>query len=239
MANQSQKEEKRKYHKQLIPQLMLNEKYLIQKLGVEWEQIQNEARREVVVRKAKEAGVVAAKSILALAAICGFLTVAVVAPNIFAAFGRMGAGKRRGFYEKGSFQKSIAYLKRHGHIAVQKNESSGQYNITLTRAGRGFVLQEAFQKMKLPTERPWDGKWRLVAFDIPDKKKVMRNAFSKKLKHIGCCQLQKSLFAFPHPCNEEITFISHIYGVSAYIKYIETSLLDSDSELRKEFGLRL
>ena len=50
----------------------------------------------------------------------------------------------------------------------------------------------------------WDGKWRVILFDIPTDKESQRQAFKKRLKNIGAYMVQKSVFAFPYPCQEEI-----------------------------------
>lgn len=50
----------------------------------------------------------------------------------------------------------------------------------------------------------WDGIWRVVAYDIPEKYKLQRNYFRKKLKAVGFRQLQHSMWVVPYECREEI-----------------------------------
>jgi DNA-binding transcriptional regulator PaaX len=42
----------------------------------------------------------------------------------------------------------------------------------------------------------WDEKWRIVAFDIPEKFKTGRDALRRKLKEVGFHELQKKYLCF-------------------------------------------
>ena len=51
--------------------------------------------------------------------------------------------------------------------------------------------------MKINIPPKWDGFWRIVIFDVPEKFKKARNALSKKIKDLGLFPLQKA-FLFIH-----------------------------------------
>ena len=45
--------------------------------------------------------------------------------------------------------------------------------------------------------KPWDGSWRFVIFDLPEKYKVKRNILRDKLYELGFGQMQKSIYISP------------------------------------------
>ncbi|MDP2860845.1 MAG: PaaX family transcriptional regulator C-terminal domain-containing protein, partial [bacterium] len=46
--------------------------------------------------------------------------------------------------------------------------------------------------------KPWDGKWRIVAFDIAEINHLLRQTLREKLKNLGFGMLQKSIWLTPH-----------------------------------------
>ena len=61
----------------------------------------------------------------------------------------------------------------------------------LTQTGREFLNPEN-------KNDKWDGKWRIVVFDIPEQKRAIRNLFRRNLKKWGFKQLQKSVWVSKH-----------------------------------------
>jgi len=60
----------------------------------------------------------------------------------------------------------------------------------LTEVGREFILLS-----KSEDEIEWDGKWRIVIFDIPEDKRKIRNVFRSRLKLWDFKPWQKSVWA--------------------------------------------
>ena len=48
--------------------------------------------------------------------------------------------------------------------------------------------------MKINIPPKWDGFWRIVIFDVPEKFKKARNALSKKIKDLGLFPAAKKRF---------------------------------------------
>ena len=97
---------------------------------------------------------------------------------------------------------------------------------------------EILKEMKIK-ENLWDGKWRTVIFDIPEKLKSARNALRDKLKEVGFHELQKSVFVFPYECKDEIDFIIEFFNLRQYVRYGIFDFIDNDLHLRKTFNLTL
>ncbi|MBI2020968.1 CRISPR-associated endonuclease Cas2 [Candidatus Giovannonibacteria bacterium] len=103
--------------------------------------------------------------------------------------------------------------------------------------GKKRALVYSLDQLELKKERVWDKKWRIVIFDIPEKKKRGREALRLKLKELGFKELQKSIFAFPYKCKDEIDFVVEVFELRQYVRFIETSNLFHDADLRLHFNL--
>jgi len=144
--------------------------------------------------------------------------------------------KRCGLSKSEHFVRSITYLK--GRRLVSIAEKDGQQILTLSEDGKKRLLQFDLGKIAIKKPRKWDGYWRLVLFDIPEKEKIGREALRSKLKQLGFYQLQKSCFIHPFDCKSEIDFISEIFEVSPYVNFILAKEIEGATQLLKYFGLR-
>lgn len=89
--------------------------------------------------------------------------------------------------------------------------------------------------LRYPT---WDGKWRLVMFDIPQEKTSKRISLGRKMKLLGFYPLQKSVFVLPYPCDEEMADIARPLDVGRYIDIITAESLGyRQEEVKKYFDL--
>ncbi|MBI4114838.1 MAG: hypothetical protein HY445_03285 [Candidatus Niyogibacteria bacterium] len=187
--------------------------------------------------KSKSFTVSAARVILAIVAFGGVMMVGAMAPNIFSAFGRFG--KEHEFekkFSKKKVQDSASYLKRKKLVRFVKKEGN-QIVITITKDGiqrvRKFIIED------LTVEKPlqWDRKWRVVIFDIPERYRSARAALRRKLVELGFLQLQKSVFIYPYPAEDEILFIANIFGVEEYVELLTVERMLHEKGLRKFFKL--
>ena len=105
--------------------------------------------------------------------------------------------------------------------------------IEITEKGRRRLLEYDFKEMKLKSNRR-DGKWRLVIFDIPNKKKVSREMFRKKLKQLGFIAFQESVYASPFPCKEEIDFLCHYLLISDHVTLASVNEIERGEKLSIE-----
>lgn len=142
--------------------------------------------------------------------------------------------RRRG--ERKRFIWTLAYLRRKRYISYHQ-EKDGSIKIVLTEEGKKRALHYNLDTISLPRQKHWDGKWRIVAFDIPEKKKAARNALREKMQSLGMVFLQKSLWVWPYDCKDEIDFIAEIFEVGRYVHYIVAESVTSEKFLKYKFGL--
>jgi DNA-binding transcriptional regulator PaaX len=70
-------------------------------------------------------------------------------------------------------------------------------NFQLTIKGQKEVISH-FPRLKF-INQPWDGKWRIVGFDVKEKERNIRNVLRESLKLSGFGMLQRSLYISPLP----------------------------------------
>ena len=122
-------------------------------------------------------------------------------------------------------------------LVKRKKNKDGSYTIILTEKGKVKALTYSIQNMKIENKE-WDGKWRIVIFDIPEKIRKGRDALRKKIRELGFYELQKSVFVFPYNCKDEIDFIIEFFGLRKYVRYGVLDSIDNNFELEKIFSLK-
>jgi hypothetical protein len=178
-----------------------------------------------------------AKEILLMIAAGIAIPAAFLMPNIPIALKPLlrALTKKCGLVRSDHFARSIIYLKRRRLVSAATKD--GQEILTLSEEGKKSVLQFDLEKITVKRPKKWDGYWRLVLFDIPEKHKLGRESLRSKLKQLGFCQLQKSCFIHPFDCKSEITFISEIFEVAPYVNFILVKELEGANQLMKYFNL--
>jgi len=108
----------------------------------------------------------------------------------------------------------------------------------LTKRGAKWLVDRKFKNFRI-AEPKWDGKWRVIIFDIPENLKSQRRIFHNKLRLLNFYQLQKSVFVYPFPCEEELGFITGYLKVGDYVDLIiADSVGYSEGKIRKYYDLR-
>jgi len=121
---------------------------------------------------------------------------------------------------------------------IKLAQKGSELYIEITENGKKLTKQFDYDNIELPNAKRWDKKWRMVIFDIPEKKNKERHAFSAKLKYLGFYPLQESVFIYPYDCRDEMDFICTFLDIEHYINYCIVDTLDKkEGDLRKFFDL--
>lgn len=86
---------------------------------------------------------------------------------------------------------------------IERSISTRGDAVLRIKARGGRLLNQAMPFRKLQRKR-WDGVWRLVVFDIPEKRKTSRDMLRMKLKSLGFGMWQKSVYVTPHDIMREM-----------------------------------
>lgn len=134
------------------------------------------------------------------------------------------------------FKDTITELKRSKFIEKKINYD-GSIIISLTDKGKLRALNLRFKRLNSKKE-VWDGKWRMVAFDIPDESKKGRNALRYRARIAGFYELQESLFVYPYDCEKEIRDFIKLFRLDKFVRFVVADFIDNQEELEKIFQLK-
>ncbi|MBI2054370.1 MAG: hypothetical protein HYT36_03490 [Candidatus Staskawiczbacteria bacterium] len=137
--------------------------------------------------------------------------------------------------DKEELRRAIRQLYR-SKLVKRTENSDGSITMVLTDSGKLRALTYRFDEMKIESEK-WDGKWRLVGFDVPEKVRWGRDALRGKLKKLGFYEFQKSVFIYPHDCKNEIDFIVEFFGIRKYVRFGILEFIDNEKHLKEIFKL--
>ena len=182
----------------------------------------------------------ATKMVLMVVALGAIPFVGAVVPGIFKMIESIRNGEgtvnKGTSYTKRQVNNAISGLKKRKFIQIIKRRD-GKIKVKLTNKGRKRILEMSLDFIEIKKQLKWDGKWRIVIFDVPIKQNSAREALRNKMKKLGFKQLQKSVWIIPWECEDEILFVAEIFEAEKYIEIIEASYILHDKESRKAFKI--
>lgn len=137
---------------------------------------------------------------------------------------------------------NIPYLKRtllrlERQKLVEISEESGREVIKITDEGRKRILKFAIEEVAIKKPKFWDGKWRLISYDVPENLKAVRNILREYLRAWGFYPLHESVFLHAYPCEKEVEFLREYLGVGEHIRIFQVSRIENDKIFREFFGV--
>ncbi|KKU81359.1 MAG: Transcriptional regulator, PaaX family [Parcubacteria group bacterium GW2011_GWA1_47_8] len=166
--------------------------------------------------------------------IAGVLSMAALTPNAVSLLKHLDPDKKKK-YQKYGINNAIKRLCAKGLIAWEKNGSS--VFLRLTKEGERAIEILERNEFKVIVPKKWDGKWRIIIFDIHETKKASRDKFRLILQKIGFLKLQNSVWVYPYNCEELIALIKADFMMGKEILYIIADSIEHDRVVRKYFKL--
>ncbi|GEM_PF-1147765 len=139
-----------------------------------------------------------------------------------------------------SFSSTISRLRREGYVEKIPARGSSSENIfCLTQKGR-IKQKRALRHVavQVSKNKQWDGKWRMVVFDIPEQRKRYRDSLRAQLNYFGFLQLQKSVWVTPFRVDEELLEAVRDAGMEKFLHFAVVEEWHNDRDLRRMFGIR-
>ncbi|KKW47822.1 MAG: Transcriptional regulatory protein, repressor-type [Candidatus Kaiserbacteria bacterium GW2011_GWA2_58_9] len=107
----------------------------------------------------------------------------------------------------------------------------------LSDIGRRLVEEGKLWELKISVPKRWDGRWHIVAFDIPQELSKARIPFIRHLQNLGLVFYQRSLWIHPHPCADEVREIANFHGVLPHVSFITATHVDGSADLQRRFKI--
>lgn len=135
-----------------------------------------------------------------------------------------------------SFNRSLRSLCQQ-KLLKEVRHRNGDITLQLTEAGKRHAKHQEFFGSTITIKKPkkWDGLWRIILFDVPEKKRFFRDILRNHLKNIGFLELQKSVFVLPFPCEKELTTLVDLHNATPFVRIITAQKIDNEQSLKQHF----
>jgi DNA-binding transcriptional regulator PaaX len=118
----------------------------------------------------------------------------------------------------------------------KKKDYEGNVLVSLTEKGVLRAISYKFRRFEHKKEK-WDGKWRMIAFDIPRECQKGRKALVYRLKSGGFYRLQESIFLYPYDCKNELAVLVKLFKIEKYIRFGILDFIDNQEKIKLSFKL--
>lgn len=135
-------------------------------------------------------------------------------------------------YTRSQLRSGFAHMERNGFVKRKSRQT-----VFLTEKGIMEVLKYIMKNRHL--HKKWDGKWRIITFDIEEITRKDRDYLRRQLKWIGFEELQKSVWIFPYEIRDELKEFMKMcrFEFRGDVRFILADSIQSDTLLRQKFNL--
>jgi len=175
------------------------------------------------------------KVILGTLFAAGVVSLTVFAPNAIQVLKMFDGGRKRKKDPKYVVRNSINRLKEKGYISFEKTARGTFARLTSKGEARLRLIEAHDFNIKKPAR--WDGKWRIIIFDIKEKRKGLRDKIRLTLTSIGFVRLQDSVWVYPYSCEDLIVLLKADFKIGKDVLYIIADSIENDGGLKEHFGL--
>lgn len=177
------------------------------------------------------------RAILGTLVAAGAVATAVVAPNMLQILKHIDPDWLRKRDPRQRLYETASRLKRKG--LVQFVIERGRTRMRLTAKGKAALERQIASARPLRRPKRWDRRWRIIIFDIPETRRLMRDRVRGMLSEFGFVRLQNSVWIYPFDCEEIITLLKTELGLGRSMLYIIADAVEFDKPLRRQFKLPL
>lgn len=171
-------------------------------------------------------------AILTTVAVAGVIAVAAIAPNAVRLLKTTGMTTRL----RHRSMSAVSRLKAKGEIEFL--EMDGKKYARLTVRGEKTLAYER-EKLRLKDEKPkrWDRRYRLIIFDVPEKRRKVRERLRMVMRDIGFLRIQDSAWVFPYDCEEFVALLKADLHIGKDVLYAVIEEIENDAVIRRHFNL--
>ena len=174
-------------------------------------------------------------ALLASIAITGAVLVASIASHALAQLRHLPAMKRAQLRYRA--RTTIGRLAMQGLITFEKRD--GKKYARITPEGQKVLLFEQ-QKAALINgkKRRWDQRWRVIIFDIPERRRRIRDRLRITMRELGFARLQDSVWVYPYDCEDLMALLKADLKLGVSVLYMVVEHIENDKHLRAQFALK-
>jgi len=138
-------------------------------------------------------------------------------------------------YNTSYLRRALERLESQKMVEVVKEEN--MQVIRLNVKGKRKILKYSLDSLVIEKPKRWDGKWRIVLYDVPNYSRGLADMMRSTLKTLGFYPIQKSVMLIPYPCKDQIDFLREYYFLGGNVQYMVVDQLENDEMYKNYFGL--
>lgn len=133
-------------------------------------------------------------------------------------------------------RQAVSRLEKKGLVRFQKGSSG--WAVRLSPKGEQWVSKlETLERISIKHQKKWDGRWRIVIFDIWESRRLMRDRLRTMLQRAGFYKVQNSVWVYPYDCAELVALLRADMHLGQSVLYIVADGIEGDAKLREHFDL--
>lgn len=166
--------------------------------------------------------------LLGFLAVAGVIAILPLAPGLGMLLKLIDPNPRKA---AAKMDRALRSLVRKGEVLRTKE------GYKLTSKGDIELARRKFERYEFPALKQWDKKWRVICFDIPEKRRYARHLIQRKLKEVGCYRLQDSVFITPYNCSEILKLIQQGFFLQKHVRGMVVTQIDDEAAVLNYFKL--
>lgn len=119
---------------------------------------------------------------------------------------------------------------------IEVFDDNGVSAVRLTEEGKKKLFKYNLEDISLD-ESSWDGKWRLIIYDVALAKKSQSEMFRRTLNKLKLLKLQKSVYLTPFKCEDQIEYLRQIFDIGQETLILKVGSIENEAAYRKYFGI--
>ena len=132
-------------------------------------------------------------------------------------------------------RRSLERLEKQKLIEIKKR--GDKYEVKVTKKGKTRILKYSLEDLSIEKPEDWDGKWRVVSYDLPESLRAYRDTLRRFFKRLGFYQLHKSVYLHAYPCEKQVEFLREFYGLGKYITLFKVEKIENEELYRRFFDV--
>jgi CRISPR/Cas system-associated endoribonuclease Cas2 len=175
------------------------------------------------------------QALLAAVALTGVVLVAAIAPNAPVALAKLSSVKRAQLRYR--YRTALGRLAVQGYIVFEKHGDKKYARIT-EEGSKVLAFEKEKAKLSNIKKKRWNGRWRVVIFDVPERRRQTRDRLRDIMREVGFVRLQDSVWVFPYDCEEFVSLLKAELKIGVAVLYMVVEQIENDKHLRAHFGLK-
>jgi len=175
------------------------------------------------------------QALLATVALSGVILIAATVPNLPVALAKIPSIKRA--QKRYQYKTALGRLAAQGYVTFEKRDGKSYARIT-EEGHKVFTFEREKMKLKSKKGKRWNKRWRVVIFDIPERRRRTRDHLRDVMQDAGFVRLQDSVWVFPYDCEDFVTLLKSELKIGAAVLYMVVEQIENDKHLKAHFSLK-